>query len=581
MPTQAMRGCTVGLIALAFGWVPLGAQQPDGTAQVLVNARIWTGDSARPWAEAVAVHAGRVVAVGSRDEVLEAAGPAARVEDMEGGFISPGFIDTHTHFQYAGALLLGVNLLDVSDDDGLRQRVTEAHHRLPPGSWMVGGDWGAYDLESAWMPRRALLDSLTGERPALLNKWDRSQYLANNAALRAAGIDPAGHTGHLTAEEAQQVRAARPEPSQQQLLAEARLALADLKFHGVTTIHDITRAGTMRIFQYLQARNALSVRVCARPTLDHWEDLAAVGVRTGFGDEMLSVCGLKGFVDGIMGNSSAMFREPYRHMPETRGRWRTMMSPPGNMERLIVSADAAGLTPHIHAIGDLAVDTLLDMYERAIRINGPKDRRFRMIHAQVVEPDDFVRLGELGIIAEVQPYHAIDDMRWMEDRIGDRATGAYAFRSLKDAGALLVFGSDWPGTNAAWYPAEPLLGIYAAVTRQTLDGEPADGWYPDCCRTICSASHPRPSRTCACGARWWVGGGSTGRSRCRPDRFDAPPTARGPPSGWGNDEGRVAPHPRSAPGCFPVWLGELRGGQGHPGDRRGWPGAPAGAGGVP
>jgi predicted amidohydrolase YtcJ len=451
MPTHAMRGCALGLIALALWWGPLRAQQSDGGALVLVNARVWTGDSVRPWAEAVAVHAGRVVAVGSRDEVLEAAGPAARAEDMEGGFITPGFIDTHTHFQYAGALLLGVNLLDVSDDEGLRQRVTEAHHRLPPGSWMVGGDWGAYDLESTWMPRRGLLDSLTGERPALLNKWDRSQYVANIAALRVAGIDPAGHTGQLAPEEAQRVRAARPEPSQEQLLAEARRALEDLKRHGVTTIHDITRAGTMRTFQYLQARGALTVRVCARPTLDHWEDLAAVGVRTGFGDQMLSICGLKGFVDGIMGNSSAMFREPYRHMPETHGRWRTMMSPPGTMERLIVSADAAGLTPHIHAIGDLAVDTLLDMYERAIRTNGRKDR----------------------------PYHAIDDMRWMEDRIGDRVTGAYAFRSLKDAGALLVFGSDWPGTNAAWYPAEPLLGIYAAVTRQTLDGEPAGGWYPD------------------------------------------------------------------------------------------------------
>ncbi len=174
-----------------------------------------------------------------------------------------------------------------------------------------------------------------------------------------------------------------------------------------------------------------------------------------------------------------MFREPYRHMPDTRGIWRTMMSPPGNMERLIVSADAAGLTPNIHAIGDLAVDTLLDMYEEAIRTNGPKDRRFRMIHAQVVEADDFARFGKLGIIAEVQPYHAIDDMRWMEDRIGERAKGAYAFRSLKDSGALLVFGSDWPGTNAAWYPADPVLGIYAAVARQTLDGEPEGGWYPE------------------------------------------------------------------------------------------------------
>jgi predicted amidohydrolase YtcJ len=406
------------------------------------------------------------------------AGPSAPVEDLNGRFVTPGFIDTHTHFLSAGALLLGANLLDVSEDASFRRRVTEAHQRLPAQSWMVGGDWGAYDLETAWVPRRALLDSLVSGRPTLLNKWDGSQYLASEAALTAAGIDPSGHDGLVSNEEVRQIRQVMPAPPVEQRLAEARLALADLARHGVTTIHDITSAEAMRLYQYLVAHDSLTVRVCARPTLDHWEDLAAVGVQTGFGTEMLNVCGLKGFVDGIMGNSSAMFREPYDHRPDTRGRWRTMMSPPGNMQRLIIAADSAGLTPHIHAIGDMAVDTLLDLYAKAIATNGPRDRRFRMIHAQVVDEDDFARFGELDIIAEVQPFHTIDDMRWMEDRIGDRARGAYAFRSLKEGGALLVFGSDWPGTNASWYPADPVLGIFAAVVRRTLDGEPAGGWYP-------------------------------------------------------------------------------------------------------
>jgi predicted amidohydrolase YtcJ len=275
------------------------------------------------------------------------------------------------------------------------------------------------------------------------------------------------------------VRRAIPPPSFEQGLAENRLALADLARHGVTTIHDITGAEQMGLFQYLRDHDSLTVRVCARPTLDKWQQLAEVGLRNNFGGEWINVCGLKGFVDGIMGNSSAMFREPYVHTPESRGQWRTMMSPPGNMERLILSADSAGLTPNIHAIGDLAVDTLLDMFEMAIATNGPRDRRFRMIHAQVVEADDFSRFGELGIIAEINPFHAIDDMRWMEDRIGARSVGAYPFRSLKDGGALLVFGSDWPGTNAAWYPADPVQMIYAAVTRKTLDGYPERGWYPD------------------------------------------------------------------------------------------------------
>ncbi len=269
-----------------------------------------------------------------------------------------------------------------------------------------------------------------------------------------------------------------PPASFEQRLAENRLALHDLVRHGVTTIHDITGPEQMGQFQYLRDHDSLTVRVCARPTLDKWEQLAAVGIQNNYGGEWINICGLKGFVDGIMGNSSAMFREPYEHTPESRGQWRTMMSPPGNMEKLFLSADAAGLTATIHAIGDLAVDTLLDMVAMATATNGPRDRRFRMVHAQVVEPDDFARFGELGVIAEVNPFHAIDDMRWMEDRIGERSVGAYAFRSLMDGGALLVFGSDWPGTNAAWYPTDPMQLIYAAVTRKTLDGFPAGGWYP-------------------------------------------------------------------------------------------------------
>jgi predicted amidohydrolase YtcJ len=457
---------------------PASGQTPDPPVRILLNARVWTGDSARPYAEAVAIEGDRLLAVGSVTAVRRAAGPNASEEDFGGRFVVPGFIDTHTHFGRAGALLLGLNLLDVASDTALRRRVQEAHRRLPAGAWMIGGDWGAYDLESEWAPRRSVLDSLVDDRPALVGKWDRSQFVANSAALRAAGLDPTASDRVLTPAETESIQAVIPDPSFEQRLAEARLALGDLTSHGVSLIHDITNAAQMRLFRYLAERDSLPVRVCARPTLEHWSDLAAVGIETGFGDEWLSICGLKGFVDGIMGNSSARFRDAYDHMPGNVGRWRTMMSPPGTMERFIVGADSAGLTPHIHAIGDLAVDTLLDLYETAIRTNGAKDRRFRVIHAQVVEDDDFARFGELGVIAEVQPYHAIDDMRWMEARIGKRARGAYAFQSLKRGGALLVFGSDWPGTNASWYPADPLLGIYAAVTRQTLDGAPQDGWFP-------------------------------------------------------------------------------------------------------
>jgi predicted amidohydrolase YtcJ len=157
-----------------------------------------------------------------------------------------------------------------------------------------------------------------------------------------------------------------------------------------------------------------------------------------------------------------------------------MMYPPGNMKELIVNADAHGLWPHVHAIGDHAIDSLLTLFEHAIEVNGEKERRFRMIHTQVLSDDEVAnRLADMDIITEMQPYHAIDDMRWMEERIGDRSRWAYAFKTLLDAGVMLSFGSDWPGTNASWYPSSAVQGIYAAVTRQTLDGEPEGGWFPE------------------------------------------------------------------------------------------------------
>jgi predicted amidohydrolase YtcJ len=504
---------TAALLLLLVSPLPLslslGAQSAD---LIVTGAHVWTGDSTVPWAEAVAVAGERILAVGPLAVVSRYRGPRTRVLDLPGRFVAPGFIDNHTHFQQAGALLLGVNLLDVADHGGLVRRVREARDRLPPGSWIVGGDWGAY---AAWAqgstgrdtarggraggaaraefrPDRAMIDSITPDTPVLLSRWDRSAYLANAKALVMVGAscswdgvecDRDGRaTGRLSPRAAERMRAAIPPKSVEQRLAEAGMALAQLRENGVTTIHDNTPPEQLEVFQELRSAGELTVRVYARPTLDRWYDdhvRRSGGAEQNRSDTWIRVGALKGFVDGIMGNSSARFYEPYLTTGE-RGSWRAMMEPPGNMLKLLLAADSAGLWPNVHAIGDEAIDTLIDMFEDVMRVNGQKPRRFRVIHTQVLRGADVAsRMARLGLIAEVQPYHAIDDMRWMEQRIGARARWAYAFRTLRAAGVRLSFGSDWPGTNASWYPCSPVLGIYAAVTRQTLEGQPAEGWFPD------------------------------------------------------------------------------------------------------
>ena len=488
-------------VAVALWSTPpsLGGQQAD---LILTGARVWTGDSVPGTANAVAIAGERILAVGTAAEVARLQGPGTRTVDLAGRFVAPGFIDNHTHFGQAGALLLGVNLLDVSDPAGLVRRVREARDRLPADAWILGGDWGAYEAwgqgsagarrapgdSGRFTPARDLIDSITPNTPALLSKWDRSVYLANGRALAIAqatcnwdGVECQGGrpTGQLSAAAADRIRRAIPPKPMAQRLAEARVALADLAQHGVTTIHDNTSPEQLEVYQELRRRGELSTRVYARPTLDRVEALRAQGIGPGFGDDWIRLGGLKGFVDGIMGNSSARFHQPYL-TSRLHGIWRPMMEPPGNMERLLFIADSAGWWPQIHAIGDHAIDTLLTMYERVIRVNGPKPRRFRVIHTQVLlGPQVADRMARVGAIAEVQPYHAIDDMRWMEERIGQRSRWAYAFRTLERAGVRLSFGSDWPGTNASWYTSSPLLGIYAATTRQTLDGKPAGGWFPE------------------------------------------------------------------------------------------------------
>jgi predicted amidohydrolase YtcJ len=494
--------------------LPAAAMAQDADF-VIRNALIWTGDSLKPRAEALAIRGDRLIAVGSNADADAHRGARTRVIDATGQFITPGFIDDHTHFASAGALLIGANLLDVSSAGPLAQRVREAVARMSPGAWLTGGDWGAYEDWSAgttggraqaargqrFSPDRTIIDSVSASTPVLLNRWDRSAWLANGVALERAGLSCSRPvpglecmngraTGRVSDTALARVRRVIAPKTFDQRLREARAAQRHLAELGVTTIHDNTPPFQLPVFTELKRRGELTVRVFARPTLDKWNELTYVGISPGFGDDWIRVRALKGFVDGIQGNSTARFYEPQLHSGR-RGEWRDStntaatdgpgsgMEPAGNMERLLFGLDSAGWWANVHAIGDHAIDTALTIMEKVFTTNGPKERRWRIIHSQVIRDAEVARrYKRLGIIAEVQPYHAIDDMRWMEERIGERARWAYAFRTFHDAGVPLLFGSDWPGTNASWYTANPMTILYAAVTRQTVDGKPESGWFP-------------------------------------------------------------------------------------------------------
>jgi len=499
---------------------------------LLVNGRVYTLDAARPWAEGLAIEGERIAAVGSSAEIRRLAGPKTRVIDLKGAFVSPGFNDAHVHLDATGALLVGVNLLDVHSEAPFVERVRGAAARLPRGSWIVRGDWGAYEQWAAgtpgaapaagaaagpFTPDRRMIDAVSPDHPVFVNRFDRSMFLANSFALKLAGITesttapPGGEivkdatgrlTGILKGAAADLVRGVIPPIGFDQRLVQVRAVLREAREGGVTTMQDLSTPEQVMAYQDLRRKGELTARINIRPQLYRADDVAALGLSRGFGDDWLRLIGFKAWVDGIMGNSSALFFAPFQHDPRNRGILRHVMYPegqegaamtmgpgdhytrfpPGNLEKLIKIAARSGVPPHVHAIGDLGNRILLDVYERVLTEEGLLgiDHRWRVIHAQHVHPDDFARFGRLKLVAEVNPYHVADDMRWMEERIGkERAADAYAFRKLKNAGAVLIFGSDSPGTNAARYFLSPVYGLYAAVTRQTLKGEPKEGWFPD------------------------------------------------------------------------------------------------------
>lgn len=463
------------------------AIRPNPADLVLNDGVVWTGVEADTRAEAVAVRDGRILRVGSSAEMEPYMGGSTRVVDLAGRLVVPGFIDAHAHFLSGGFQLASVDLRDADTPEEFTRRLAEFAAGQPEGRWITGGDWDHERWPEAPLPDRAWIDSVTPDHPVFVSRLDGHMGLANTRALEMAGVDadtpdPDGGTivrdgsgratGVLKDEAMSHVWRVVPESTPEELEEALQRAQEHALRLGVTTVHDM--AGWDDLTAYRRARDAgtLRLRIYSFVPISTWERLRDHVATSGRGDARLRWGGLKGFVDGSLGSTTAWFHEPYVDEPGTSG---LMITDTTRLRQWITGADAAGLHVAVHAIGDRANDWLLDVFAEAARRNGGRDRRFRIEHAQHLRPEAIDRFAELSVIPSMQPYHAADDGRWAEKRIGpERIRTTYAFRDLIDAGVRPAFGSDW--TVA---PLDPLLGIKAAVTRQTLDGRNPDGWVPE------------------------------------------------------------------------------------------------------
>ncbi|MEQ1690680.1 MAG: amidohydrolase, partial [Gemmatimonas sp.] len=446
----------------------VGCARTDNATVTLaiVNARVWTGDSIAPWAEALAVAGENVVAVGSSTDIRSRVSETTRVIDAQGAMVTPGFIDAHVHFNDGGFALASVQLRDAKTREEFIQRIGAFAKTLPKGTWIRNGDWDHTNWGGE-LPARSWIDSVTRDNPVWINRLDGHMNLANSLALTAASIDrnvkdivggaivrdASGEPSGIFKDNAMGlIDAVQPPRSDAEWDRALDTAMTYVAARGVTSVHHMGGWDGLKALRRAQAAGKLRTRVVAQVPLSDWAKLRDEVKAAGRGDDWLRIGGLKGFVDGSLGSHTAAMIAPFTDSPRDSG---FFVTSPDSLYAWTKAADAAGLQVMVHAIGDRAIRTQLDVFERVARENGPRDRRFRIEHAQHIAPADIPRFGALGVIASMQPYHAIDDGRWAERVIGpERAKGTYAFRSLLDAGAPLAFGSDWFVA-----PPTPLEGI--------------------------------------------------------------------------------------------------------------------------
>ncbi|MDX1479701.1 MAG: amidohydrolase [Saprospiraceae bacterium] len=461
---------------------------PAQNADLIITGKIWTADRDAPTAHAMAVAGDTILVVGSEAMVMKFRGQDTEIMHLDSGLVVPGFIDCHVHFMSGSYGLSMVKLRDAASPAQFIKRLATFTGTVPAGTWITEGDWD-HELWGGTLPHRDWIDSVTADHPVFVSRLDGHMALVNTAALRAAGVsdaiaDVAGGTivrdaeGRLTGvlKDNAMALVSRhiPPPDHARQDQALQAGMRFVAAQGVTSAHNMDIAGpeVLDVFRRAHAQDKLLTRFYVAVGLSDWQALRDMVAQSGTGDEWLRIGVLKGMVDGSLGSHTAAFHAPFTDTPDDRG---LLLQDMDLLRTWIDSADRAGLHLAIHAIGDRANHQLLNMFEEIAEQNGLRDRRFRIEHAQHLAPEDIPRLAELKVVASMQPYHAIDDGRWAEKVIGpERVRTTYAFRSILDAGAHLAFGSDW-----AVAPPTPLEGIYAAVTRRTLDDANPDGWVPE------------------------------------------------------------------------------------------------------
>jgi predicted amidohydrolase YtcJ len=454
---------------------------------IIINANVRTMDAAQPKAEAIAVVGNKIVAVGSNKEIRAFANANTGTIDAKGRLVLPGFNDSHVHFLDGGAGLSSVDLRDAKTPQEFVTRIKNFAATLPKGRWILNGNWDHENWTPSNLPTAAMIDAVTPDNPVFINRLDGHMALANSLAMKLAGVNkdtkdvPGGEivrdadgnpTGVLKDAAMDYVYKVIPEPSFEQKMEYLRAATDYAASLGVTSVQDMSAGNDVGVYQEMLRQGRLKTRVYAVSPLGDWQRWQKAGVRYAFGDPMLRVGGLKGFIDGSLGSTTAWFYEPYLDAPNSTG---LPLVDPKIAIGIVSGADKAGLQIMIHAIGDRGNDEVLKIFETLQKENAARERRLRIEHAQHLNDGLIKRFASNKVIASMQPYHAIDDGRWAWKRLDEkRLKGTYAFRSLLDAGATLAFGTDWFVA-----PLNPMLGVYAAVTRRTLDDKNPNGWIPE------------------------------------------------------------------------------------------------------